>query len=87
MVRIDGDGPSLKAVQLAYRNLCDGCAKKKKLCPGCNKPPELAELAEGEGAPEEDEARRVAREGRDGIVGGGIIRGCLCSHAHDTFSL
>lgn len=57
-----GDSES-KAVHLAYRNLCDGCAKKMKLCPGCKKPPELAELAEGEGAPEEDE------------VGG--LEGCL----------
>ena len=51
-------------VQLAYRNLCDACAKKKKLCPGCSKPPELAELAEGEGAPEEDEAGKTGRRGR-----------------------
>eukprot|EP00227_Mantoniella_beaufortii_P014034 CAMPEP_0197590928 /NCGR_PEP_ID=MMETSP1326-20131121/12304_1 /TAXON_ID=1155430 /ORGANISM="Genus nov. species nov., Strain RCC2288" /LENGTH=154 /DNA_ID=CAMNT_0043156241 /DNA_START=194 /DNA_END=658 /DNA_ORIENTATION=+ len=45
----------LKKVQFAYRNLCDGCAKTKKLCPQCNKPPELAKLADGEGAPDEDE--------------------------------
>ena len=43
----------LKRVHLAYRVLCDHCARSSKLCPGCNKPPALAELAEGEGAPEE----------------------------------
>ena len=45
----------LKRVHLAYRVLCDHCARSSKLCPGCNKPPALAELAEGEGAPEEGE--------------------------------
>ena len=42
-----------KLVHLAYRNLCDGCAKETKLCPGCSKPPHLAELAPGDGAPED----------------------------------
>jgi hypothetical protein len=41
-----------EAVHLAYRNLCDNCAKKKNLCPGCSKDPALAEIADGEGAPE-----------------------------------
>ena len=60
-----------KCVRLAYRNLCDGCAKKRKLCPGCMKPPELAELADGEGAPEDnddEEGASTDEEDLDGVV-------------------
>lgn len=59
----------LKTVHLAYRNLCDGCAKKSRLCPGCSKPPELAELADGEGAPEDDEETvSTDEEDLEGVV-------------------
>ncbi|ACO69013.1 predicted protein [Micromonas commoda] len=60
----------LKTVAFAYRSLCDKCAKERRLCPGCVKPPELARLADGDGAPSDGEGDGdgSSDEDLDGVV-------------------
>ncbi len=38
----------LKRVHLAYRMLCDPCARSTKMCPGCNHPPGAQDIKEGD---------------------------------------
>jgi len=49
---------SLQRVKMAYRSVCDACAKEKNLCPGCNRDPQLCELME--------RAREAAKANGDG---------------------
>ena len=60
----------LKTVAFSYRSLCDKCAKERRLCPGCVKPPELARLADGDGAPSDGEGDGdgSSDEDLDGVV-------------------
>ena len=58
----------LKRVFLAYRVLCDPCARESKMCPGCNKPPAQAELAEGEGEAEEEEGAGEESDSEDDLA-------------------
>jgi len=58
----------LKRVHLAYRMLCDPCARSTKMCPGCNQPPASQELKEGEGAPEEGEDEDEGDSSEDDIA-------------------
>lgn len=58
----------LKRVFLAYRVLCDPCARESKMCPGCNKPPAQAELAEGEGEPEDEEGAGEESDSEDDLA-------------------
>ena len=46
------------------------CAKERRLCPGCVKPPELAQLADGDGAPSDGEGDGdgSSDEDLDGVV-------------------
>ena len=58
----------LKRVHLAYRMLCDSCARSTKMCPGCNQPPASQELREGGGAPEEGEDEDEGDSSEDDIA-------------------
>ena len=60
---------TLQRVRLAYRSVCDVCAKEKNLCPGCNRNPEDAELLkqarEREGGGDDGEDHESEHESED----------------------
>lgn len=64
-----------QTVKLSYRSLCDPCGKEQGLCPGCQKPPELAELSREVKVPgeteSEDEDEDEGEDEGDGDENGG----------------
>jgi len=63
-----------QTVKLAYRSLCDlcdPCGKEQGLCPGCQKPPELAELSREVKVPGETESEEEEEEEGSEDEGGG----------------
>jgi hypothetical protein len=55
-----------QTVKLAYRSLCDPCGKEQGLCPGCQKPPELADLSREVKVPGETESEEEEDEEEEG---------------------